>query len=46
MMILAKWFHVFHERSYDKQGDYRAHYVIRFRDLLRTVQFPFELLVR
>ena len=36
MMIFAKWFHVFHERSDDKQGDYRAHYVNCVRDLLRS----------
>ena len=31
------WFRVFLERAYHKQGDYRAHYVSRFRDLLRDV---------
>ena len=34
MLIFAKWFHVVHE-----QGDYRAHYVNRFCDLLRAVQW-------
>ena len=36
MLIFAKWFHIFHEWSDDKQGDYRAHYVNRFRDLLQS----------
>ena len=40
MLIFAKGFHVFHERSYPNRAiDYRAHYVNPFRDLLRAVQF-------
>ena len=38
MLIFAKWFHFYNERSDDKQGDYRAHYVNRFLNLLRVVQ--------
>ena len=39
MLIFAKRVHDFNERPYDIQGDYRAHYVNRFRDLLRAVQY-------
>ena len=44
MLIFAKWFHVFYERSYEKQGDYRAHYVNRFRDLLIALSSNMQLL--